>query len=568
MNGTDPVRLVAQLADTCTREAAAGELARALGVDRVLLFVRDPELGSLLPAEGFPQTLRAGAAWRAFVRGCSEPGRYEADVGEVDGAGPDPHVVAYVEADSALFLFGRPTADAELLEVFLGALPLVGAMLRAEYKVRLAEADAALARATGRHANDLATALDAARVDVERALAESARLNAELEERDRRKDDFLAMLGHELRNPMAAISGAIEVLRLEAGDPSQVRKARAILERQAEQLAHLVDDLLDVARITRGKVVLRPEVIEVGVVVQRAVDAARAAADAKGHRLSLEVRRRIEANADRTRLEQIVTNLLTNATKYTDPGGHIRVLVDEEDGNAVISVADDGIGIPEHLLPRVFEAFHQVDPAIDRGAGGLGIGLTVASRLAALHQGRIDVTSAVGVGSTFSLRIPARDGPNQVAVEEPTPGAPEAREAGGPLRILVVDDNLDSAEMLSALLASWGHETHVAGDGPSAILRAKEMRPDVVLLDIGLPGMNGFAVAARLRDEPATANVRILALSGYGQESDRLKSRAAGCEEHLVKPVDIALLKRLLVASDPPAGAAVSRAGQVRGQEI
>lgn len=547
MAGSELIGLLARLADVGAREATAREVARALAVDRVMFFVRDPELGSLLPASGFPQTLRGGAVWRAFVRGCAGPGRCEADLDELEGSGPEPHVIAYVQADIALFLFGR-SPNVDVLDTVLAALPLVGGMLRAEHAARLAEGRAAVARATGRHANDLATALDAARVDVERALAESARLNGELEERDRRKDDFLAMLGHELRNPMAAISGAIEVMRSEPDDREQLRRARAILERQADQLAHLVDDLLDVARITRGKIVLRPEPLEVGLLVQRAVDAARAAAQAKGHRLTFEVHRRVDANADRTRLEQIVTNLLTNATKYTNPPGHIRVVVDQVGNDAVISVEDDGIGIPEHLLPRIFDAFHQVDPAIDRGAGGLGVGLTVASRLARLHNGRIEVTSTLGKGSTFTLRIPAQGAPSAIAVEKPSVesvAAPTAARA----RILVVDDNTDSAEMMLALLESWGHEGEHVADGRAAIERAVEMRPDIVLLDIGLPGMDGFEVAARLRAEPTTKSARILALSGYGQESDRVKSRAAGCDDHLVKPVDMALLKRKLFAS-------------------
>jgi signal transduction histidine kinase len=542
--GSELIGLFARFADPAARADAAGDLARALEVDRILFFVRDPELDALIPAPGFPQTIRGGPQWRRFVRSCQRVGRHVAEVDDVAEFEGTLRVTAHVhELGAALFLFGREPS-ASVLSDTLVALPLIGAVMRAEHATQLAQGQAEVARATGRHANALASALDASRVELEHALAESARLNSELEERDRRKDDFLAMLGHELRNPMAAISGAIEVMRLRPDDAEQLQKARAVLERQAEQLARLVDDLLDVARITRGKVVLRPEHLDVTSVVRRAVDAAQSMAAAKRHSIRLDVRGPTHANADRTRLEQMVTNLLTNAIKYTDPGGRIDVTVEREGGDALVSVKDDGIGIPRDLLPRIFDAFHQVDPAIDRGAGGLGVGLTVASRLAALHGGRIDVRSAIGRGSTFTIRLPAIDAPSSREPARPLPAV--ATSEGLHLRVLVVDDNVDSGEMLAALLESWGHESHHAVDGPSALERALALRPDVVLLDIGLPGMDGYEVAARLRAHPATTSARIIALSGYGQDSDRTRSRAAGCDDHLVKPVDVRLLRQRL----------------------
>lgn len=545
------IELFARFGDAGAREDAASELALALGVERVLLFVRDPDVGSLVPAPGFPQTIRGGPAWRTFVRACTRPGCHTAEVEALDcGGAATVRVTAHVTEMAALFLFGRdgdPTLLAEMLAIF----PLIGGIVRAEHMARLARGEAEVARAAGRHASNLAVALDTARADVERALAESARLNAELGERDRKKDDFLAMLGHELRNPMAAISGAIEVMRSRPDDPAQVAKAGAILERQVEQLTRLVDDLLDVARITRGKVVLRREPLELGAVAQRAVEPAQGAAAAKGHTLDLDVRALVFVDADRTRLEQMITNLLTNAIKYTDDGGHIRVTVDADRADAVITVADDGIGIAKDVLPTVFDAFNQVDSSIDRGAGGLGVGLTVVRRLVELHGGRVDAKSELGRGSTFSIRIPSVAPPTTTAVAAVPPVASPERApalASSLRRILVVDDNVDSAEMIVAMLEDWGHEAHHVVDGPTAVERALELRPDIVLLDIGLPGMDGHEVAARLRAEPTTKRVRIIALSGYGQESDRVKSRAAGCDEHLVKPVDMNLLRRTLTA--------------------
>lgn len=524
------------------RRDAAAALAAWLGVDEIFLMVRDPEVGALQPAPGLPQTVQGGPAWRAFVKKCATTSGEI--TGDVDYPAHDRITPATAHISSngaALFLFGG-TPDRERLHDFLEALPLLGAVFRGEQEARLARGEAEVARATGQHANDLARALDAARGEVERALAESARLNAELQETDRRKDDFMAMLGHELRNPMAAISGAIEVMRGAPDDPAQTARARAVIERQTEQLARLVDDLLDVARITRGKIALRREVLDVESVVRRAVEATQPLAAAKQHTVVVEVREKVSANADRTRLEQMVSNLLANAAKYTDPGGHITVVIERDGADVVVRVVDDGIGIPPAMLPRIFEAFLQVEPGLDRSAGGLGVGLTVVSRLAALHGGRVDATSELGKGSTFTLRIPAVAAGREVPSKPvPPPIAVTKRK-----RVLVVDDNTDSAEMLVMLAESWGHEAFRAADGRSAVAMAHELAPDVVLLDIGLPGMDGYEVAASLRTDPKTVGARIIAVSGYGQDADRLKSRAAGCDEHLVKPVAMHEIERVL----------------------
>ena len=533
--------VLTSFAEPEARPDAASALARWLGTDAVFFMVTDPELGALQPAPGLPQTVQGGSAWRAFVKTCS------ASVGELTADVDYPvrdartRATAHVTPNgTALFMFGGEPDAAKLAEL-VTALPLLGAMFRGELAACLARGEAEVARATGQHANNLAVALDAARGEVERALAESARLNAELQDTDRRKDDFLAMLGHELRNPMAAISGAVEVMRASPHDRAQTARARAVIERQIEQLARLVDDLLDVARITRGKISLRREVLDVEEAVRRAVEATHPLAAAKRHTVKVEVRERVAADADRTRLEQMISNLLTNAAKYTDPDGHITVVVDRDGSDATVSVTDDGIGVPPAMLPRIFEAFLQVEPSLDRSAGGLGVGLTVVSRLAALHGGRVDATSELGKGSTFTVRLPA-----VAAATLSSPPAPVLVVSTSKKKVLVVDDNADSAEMMVMLIETWGHEAFRAADGRAAIAMAHEVEPNVVLLDIGLPGMDGYEVAAKLRTDPRTRGARIVAVSGYGQDADRVKSRAAGCDEHLVKPVDLHELERVL----------------------
>jgi signal transduction histidine kinase len=531
------VALFGQFSKPAGRLEAAAALSRRLGVEQLLVFVGDPELGTLLPATGFPQTIAGGPRWRAFLKSCSAPGKHE---GEVDY--PRDHsrrVTAYRREDSAVLVLFGPNPDQAVLAEVLELFPLVSATLVAEQAITLARGEMEVAQAVGRRANDLAMALDTSRGDLERALAEAARLNDELTETDRRKDDFMAMLGHELRNPMAAISGAIEVMRARPRDLEHTARARDIIERQALQLARLVDDLLDVARITRGKITLRLEAVDVVDAARRAIEGVTPILLTRKHTVDLVVRARPHVSADRTRLEQMVTNLLSNAAKYTDPGGRLRVVIGEEAGDALICVEDNGIGIPSDMLPKIFDPFLQVDPSIERSAGGLGVGLTVVSRLAKLHHGSVSATSEVGKGSRFTIRLP-------ISTEAVASAVSEKRPERTKKRILIVDDNTDSAEMMVTLAETWGHDAVHASDGPSAVERALQWLPDVVLLDIGLPGMDGYEVAAKLRDHASTREARIIAVSGYGLESDRKKSRAAGCDSHLVKPVDLAVLARAI----------------------
>jgi PAS domain S-box-containing protein len=365
-----------------------------------------------------------------------------------------------------------------------------------------------------------------------------------LREAGRRKDDFLAILGHELRNPLAAIAGALEIMRSYGDQRGPVLRAREIAERQITQLARLMDDLHDVARITRGTVTLHLEPVDVVEVLRRVIDATQTAVSAKRH--ELEVRAGpapLLVLADPARLEQMITNLVANAVKYTEPGGKILVTASESNGEAAIAVRDSGVGIAPEMLARIFEPFVQAVQTLERREGGLGMGLTIVSELAKLHRGSIDARSTPGQGSEFVLRLPLASD----SEARPQKGRSELTPELAGKRVLVVDDNVDSAEMTAALISRWGHRTEQAHDGPSALKIAQDFRPDVVLLDIGLPDMDGYEVARRLRSTNA-ARPRIIAVSGYGREADRLKSADAGFDAHLVKPVDFGALERELAS--------------------
>jgi PAS domain S-box-containing protein len=362
------------------------------------------------------------------------------------------------------------------------------------------------------------------------------RLAADLSDADRRKNEFLAMLAHELRNPLAPISNAARALRL-AGDASDAqRSASEVVERQIGQLTRLVDDLLDMSRITRGKIELRKERTELGPVVHQAVEAARAQYGSMNQELVVTIpAQALYVDADPARLAQVVGNLLNNACKFTDEGGRITLSVADESGQALIRVRDTGIGIAAGDLPRLFDMFVQVDSSLERSRDGLGIGLTLVKTLAEMHGGTVDVHSdGLGCGSEFVVRLPLSvDIPRVLSTPAITEPAATARR-----RILIVDDSDDGAESLAMLLEFAGHETHKAYDGLEAIEAARRLRPDAVLLDIGLPRLNGYEACRRMRQEPWGKELVLVALTGWGQEEDRRESRNAGFDAHMVKPVD------------------------------
>ena len=397
-------------------------------------------------------------------------------------------------------------------------------------------------------------------------ITERRRLDEELRRRvkelaaeDRRKDEFLAMLAHELRNPLGAISNAGHVLDQSPSADPGTRELVAVIGRQSRHLSRLVDDLLDVSRLTRGKIELRKRPVELRPIVEGAVETTRPMMERQGHHLTVSLPGpAVWLKADATRIEQVLANLLNNAAKFTDPGGRIDLAAEVREGQVVLRVRDDGQGIEPDLLPRIFDLFVQEDRSLARSHGGLGIGLTLVRSLIERHGGTVEARSdGPGKGSEMLVRLPT------IASIEDLPDAPEAcsvstedpdgEEAAGPASILLVEDNVDAAEALAELLRLWGHEVEVAHDGADAVRVAQERRPDVVLLDIGLPGMDGYQVAGALRSLPDLHGALIVALTGYGQESDRQRSRQAGFDNHLVKPVDLEELRRLIESARRPA---------------
>ena len=372
---------------------------------------------------------------------------------------------------------------------------------------------------------------------------ENAELVQALKDADRRKDEFLAVLAHELRNPLAPVRNAVEILRANAPASPQLQWTHDVIERQVKQMSRLVDDLLDVSRISTGKFALRKERIEVASAVRLALEASRPIVERGGHDLTVRMPpESIVIEADVARLAQVISNLLNNAAKYTNPGGHIWLAVSRREGQLVIRVGDNGMGIPKEMLGRIFDMFAQGGAAGDQSQGGLGIGLTLVRRLVEMHGGTVEARSdGPGKGSEFTVRLPLAAANDAVA----GPDAPAEKPTGKSRRILVVDDNRDAADSLSMLLRARGHDVRVAYDGLEAVGSAVAFNPDVVLMDIGLPKLYGYDAARRIR-EARGQDVLLVAVTGWGQDEDRRKSREAGFDHHLTKPVDPEAINRLI----------------------
>jgi PAS domain S-box-containing protein len=383
---------------------------------------------------------------------------------------------------------------------------------------------------------------------AERALRRSEagfrQLAEALKEEDRRKNEFLALLAHELRNPLAPLRNGLEVLRLAGNAGRSGEEARTMMERQLQQLVRLVDDLLDLSRISQGKIGLRKAPLTLRAAVVSAIESSRPLLDEKGDELIVNLPESpIYIDGDKARLAQVISNLLNNAAKYSSPRGQISLTVTGEDGEALINVRDKGIGIPAHLLPRVFDMFMQIEGSLNRSQGGLGVGLTIVRRLVELHGGSVEARSeGEGRGSEFIIRLPTVAGP----AEEPGPTAnrPVGKVAGH--RVLIADDNADAADSLAMMLRIMGNEVRTAHDGQAAVEVAADFRPDVILLDIGMPRLSGHEACGRIRALRGGKDAHIVALTGWGQKNDRVRSRQAGFDGHLVKPIEPAALEKLL----------------------
>jgi signal transduction histidine kinase/DNA-binding response OmpR family regulator len=405
-----------------------------------------------------------------------------------------------------------------------------------------------------------AIALENARLfwNLKREMGRTKEAEEKLQQASRRKDEFLAMLSHELRNPLAPIRNAAEVMRRIAPSDPGISWARDVVERQVTHLAQLVDDLLDVSRITQGKITLKKEPIELGKVIQHSVETSKMLLESKRHHLALSLPAApIWVHGDFARLAQVVGNLLNNGAKYTADGGRIELAASADRGEAVVTVRDNGIGIDGALLPHVFELFTQGERTLDRAQGGLGVGLTVVQRLVELHQGRVEVRSdGIGKGALFRITLPC------ISEVAPRESYASAQHAEIPLahagkRVLVIDDNIDAAESIAVFLRLEGHEVRTVSDGPQAVAIAHVFAPQVAVVDIGLPGMNGYEVARRLKLTGSGTPALLIALTGYGQKEDRTRSDEAGFHHHFVKPADPRDIQSVIAGWAAGAGAAV-----------
>jgi PAS domain S-box-containing protein len=383
-------------------------------------------------------------------------------------------------------------------------------------------------------------------------ITEIRQMEEALREADRLKDEFLAMLAHELRNPLAPIRNALHVLRHAGADPATAARVRDMAERQVKHMARLLDDLLDVSRISRGRIELRQEIIDVATLVQHTVEVAGPFVAERRHELTVSLPDKpLRVKGDPARLEQVLTNLLNNAAKYTEPGGKIWLTATAEGDEAVLRVRDTGVGIAPDMLPKIYDLFVQADRRLDRAPGGVGIGLTLVRRLAEMHGGRVEARSpGLGGGSEFVVRLPEL-GSRESGIgnrEKPSDLLSDSRllSPDSPIRVLVVDDNQDAADSLALLLRLGNHEVRVAYDGPSALNLAREFRPALAFLDIGMPGMDGYDLARLLRQQLGQEGPLLVALTGWGQEEDRKRSVAAGFDHHLVKPVEPEALREVL----------------------
>lgn len=449
--------------------------------------------------------------------------------------------LAAMESGAAGFL-AKDRLDAELLERSI------------RYAVEARRQEVALRHSREElqeRVEERSTSLETMNAALEAEVAERRRAEQKLRDVDRRKNEFLATLAHELRNPLGPIWHATEILaRVRDGEEDRARaaEARKVIERQVTHLVRLIDDLLDISRIKHGKVGLKPERVSLASVVESALEAARPLFVSRRHALDVTLPEApVVLHGDPVRLAQILTNLLSNAARYTEPGGSVRVEATREVDAVNVRVVDSGIGISAAELSGIFEMFSQAAAANVVGYGGLGIGLALAKQLAELHGGSLSAASeGPGRGSAFTLRLPL-----EASAAAPTEVRPPVRAApAAPRRILIVDDNVDAARTLAELLELDGHETHVAHDGPASVEAALRLNPDAAIVDIGLPGFSGLEVARRLRQEPSLAGLFLVALSGWVQPEDVARSRKAGFNHHLAKPVNVTTLERLFARAD------------------
>lgn len=542
------VELVSALAVPAERSEAAQRLAQYLGAATLLILVHDPTADAYLPAPGFAQTLPGGPSWRAFLERARQPGLFSGDVGYPLPTQLIP-AVSY-SAPGIILVFIGAAGDPNRFASIGSLVPLLAASLTLEHAALMARGELKVAQERAHEAEHLARALDATRSEVERTVKALGHQARELDEARGRaeaatlaKDQFLAMLGHELRNPLAPIVTALQLMRLK----NKSSREQDIIERQVQSLTRLVDDLLDVSRITQGKIALRKERLEFAEIAARAIEMSTPVLEQKRQVLQVAIPSRgLMVNADPSRLAQVLANLLTNAAKYSDAAMRIDFSAELHAGRVRIGVKDQGIGIRPELIDRVFEPFVQNRQGLERSQGGLGLGLAIVRSLVTLHGGTVSAFSpGEGKGSEFVVELP-QAGPELVSSGNAAPTASAFPFATISERVLVVDDNEDAAELLAEALRALGYVVRAATNGPNALQVAGTFRPHVAVLDIGLPVMDGYELARRLRAVHPMTALRLVAITGYGRREDRLRSEEVGFDAHLIKPIDLDQLQAVL----------------------
>lgn len=551
MISSELVAIFTRLQRPATRQAAARELAGFVGADHVIMFGLDHEIGIFLPADGMPQTLPQGARWTRFLSQVPAGSSLKACMPRLDGTGDAlAHALCDAGGSCALVFLGVEQASSLPQDIGL-LLPFLGARIEAEGLARAAGANALTAREASQRANELNAALDVNRRELQLAYQKAA---MELEQRreaesklraaDKNKDDFLAMLAHELRNPLAPISMAAQVLRVPSIAPARMYEVSEIIERQVSHMSRLLDDLLDVSRVTRGLAALSFQQLDFKGLVAHAIEQARPQITLRKHHLTVDLPgQEALICGDATRIVQVVTNLLTNAARYTPEGGEIKLTVAVHDKDVELTLRDNGIGIEPELLPHIFDLFTQGTRSVDRSQGGLGLGLALVHNLVERHGGTVSARSeGLGRGSEFVVSFPRVE----ADAAEPQGRTADTGHRSEPVSVLIVDDNQDAARTLALFLRGAGHAVYTAHDGAASLPIAADKQPRVIVLDIGLPDMDGYELARAIRKQDPEGRTVLIALTGYGQRSDKERALDAGFDHHMTKPVQPAVLQALL----------------------
>ena len=543
----ETLRLAVALGDARGRPAAAQRLAAHVGAEALVILTEDAAVDDYVPANGFV-TLPGGAGWRELIARARVQGLHDGVVAFPTAENQQP-ALAYADSGIALVFVGGTPAPHTLAELER-VTPLLASTLRAEHDAAAARGEQRAALDHAREVGALAGALEAARSELERTLRELEDRSRALEQARERaesavraKDEFLAMLGHELRNPLSPIMTAIQLLRLKG----ETGREYEVIARQVANVIRLVDDLLDVSRLTTGKIILRKEPTEVADVASRAIEMVSPLLERKRQILVAEIPAHgLVVDADPTRLTQVLANLLNNAAKYSDEESRVMLDATGDATHVRIRIKDEGIGIPRDMLDRVFDRFQQQPQALDRSQGGLGLGLAIVRSLIALHDGTVRAHSeGEGRGAEFVLELP-RVVARRPKASRPTLSPADVGRLSDRSRVLIVDDNEDARTMLAEALVAVGYEVKTAHDGPDALAAVSLFRPDIAILDIGLPVMDGYELASRLRASTPTGLPRLVAVTGYGQEADRRRTRMAGFDAHLVKPLGLDDLLQVL----------------------